>query len=39
MQSEVWEELNCLSFPTRTGKPWQQPQQVTKLLRPFGGEG
>ena len=32
---EVWEALNDLGFWTRTGKPYQHPQQIVKLLRSF----
>ena len=37
--TEVCDELNRLGYRTRTGRPWQHPQQIVKLLRFFGGEG
>ncbi|MGV3608289.1 MAG: recombinase family protein [Planctomycetaceae bacterium] len=32
---EVCEALNALGFRTRTGKMWQHPAQIIKLLRSF----
>jgi hypothetical protein len=34
---QVCEELNNLGYTTRTGQPWRFPQQVSKLLKSFGG--
>jgi hypothetical protein len=31
----ICEELNRLGYRTRTGKRWQHPQQIVKLLRSF----
>jgi hypothetical protein len=36
---EVCEGLNRLGYRTRTGKQWQHPQQIVRLLRSFSSDG
>jgi hypothetical protein len=34
---EVCDALNRPGYHTRTGQRWRHPQQIIKLLQPFGG--
>jgi hypothetical protein len=35
---ELWRQGKThISYRTRTGKPWRNPQQIIKLLRSFDG--